>query len=110
MNKILQHVLPPNFHRTRAYGLHAPSTRKRLALKLERFVKAAPDMVTMLFRLLKAFLKSQLVPSCEQCGSHTPPKVTTVAPDHHFIGQWLGGSQRAPPGRPTAQNPQPVAA
>jgi len=34
MDKILQHLLPPHFHRTRHYGLHAPNTRKRLAAQI----------------------------------------------------------------------------
>ena len=109
MQKILQHVLPPCFHRTRSYGLHAPSTRKRLGAKLEAYVKKAPDTVLVLFRLLKAFLEIQLVPNCDQCGSHSPPLVTLVAPDCHFITPWLGGRKRAPPNQSAPQNPQAIA-
>lgn len=110
MHKLLQHVLPPNFHRTRSYGLHAPSTRKRLKGQLEKHVKAAPDTVLVLIRLLKAFLQIKLGPGCEQCGSHAPPTVTLVVPDRHFIIPWLTVGPRAPPGGSSLEAPQPKAA
>jgi hypothetical protein len=101
MQKILQHVLPSGFHRTRSYGLHAPNTRKRLGPKLEQYVKAARSTVLVVLRLLKVFLQLQLGPACEQCGSMTPPSKVVVTPDRHYITPWLIGNERAPPNAPT---------
>lgn len=101
MQKILQHVLPAGFHRTRSYGLHAPNTRKRLGPGLEQYVKSAPSTVLVVLRLLKAFLQLQLGPACEQCGSMRPALKTVVVPDRHYITPWLSGNERAPPNAAT---------
>ena len=71
--------------------------------------KTRVDTVLVLFRLLKAFLKIQLVPNCDQCGSHSPPLVTLVTPDCHFITPWLGGRKRAPPNQSAPPNSQAIA-
>lgn len=67
MQQILQHLLPAYFHRSRSYGLHAPATRKRLGDQLKSLVKANPDSMRLLFRLLKHLLFQSLA-GCEVCG------------------------------------------
>ena len=98
MAKILQHVLPAHFHRTRSYGLHAANTRKRLGPLLTNYVRKTPSTVLVVLRLLKEMLRRQLRDACQQCGSLTPPQIELVAPDSRLIAPWLGTPPRAPPG------------
>ena len=102
MDKILQHLLPPHFHRTRHYGLHAPNTRKRLAGQLQAYVKSAPSTVLVVLRLLKAMLQLSTQYACQQCGSIAVPTITSLPPDHDFKYRFLQLPQRAPP---AANNP-----
>ena len=97
MAKLLQHVLPAHFHRTRSYGLHAANSRKRLAGQLENYVKGAPDTVLVLLRLLRRAAQLQLGLSCESCGSVAFPRVSGVAPDDRFVASLLHGAGRSPP-------------
>ncbi len=96
MSKILQHVLPAKFHRSRSYGLHAPSTRKRLKGPLERWVQSHPDTVRLIIRLLKQLLGLSL-PACEQCGLVAAPEEELVLPDRHFLRTFLPDAGRSPP-------------
>ena len=99
MTKLLQHVLPAHFHRTRSYGLHAANSRKRLAGRLEKYVKSAPNTVLVLLRLLRQIAQLQLGLTCESCGSAELPRVSSVAPDHRFAASFLSRSGRSPPGQ-----------
>lgn len=108
MAQLLQHVLPPHFHRTRSYGLHAANTRKRLGGQLERHVKQAPDTVLVILRLLKAMLRLQLRNTCEQCGSVAEPLIEPVAPDRHLVTSWLKITVRPPPVMGCAPKPEKV--
>ena len=97
MDKILQHLLPPHFHRTRHYGLHAPNTRKRLAGQLKAYVKSAPSTVLVILRLLKEMLKRSHQLACRHCGSLGLPTIASIAPDHNFKYSFLQLPQRGPP-------------
>ena len=110
MAKLLQHVLPAGFHRTRSYGLHAAGTRKRLSAGLAKYVKQGPDTVLILLRILKALLKAQLAIGCESCASLAPPILSTVAPDRAYIQPYLATGQRAPPVVPSTGKPKLAAA
>ena len=105
MARLLQHVLPAGFHRSRSYGLHAANTRKRLVGKLRRYVRQAPDTVLVVLRIVKALLKAQLAVVCTGCGSVAPPVVALVAPDRSFIESYLRRAGRAPP--PGDDRPKP---
>jgi hypothetical protein len=97
MQQILQHLLPAHFHRSRSYGLHAPATRKRLGDQLKSLVKANPDSIRLLFRLLKHLLLQPLA-GCEVCGDTARPKETVLLPNRQFIQTFLGPlPSRSPP-------------
>ncbi len=103
MQRILQHLLPPYFHRSRHYGLHAASTYKRVADQLPEKVRRHPGTVRLLMRLLKLLLLGPTV-GCEQCGSVQSPLETPLAPDRTYKESFLKLPPRSPPSVPTTSS------
>lgn len=68
MEQILQHLLPPYFQKVRYYGLHAPTTYKRLAHKIPQKLKNDAQSIKTLFSILKTLLQSEPY-QCEHCES-----------------------------------------
>lgn len=103
MDMILQHLLPSYFQRSRHYGLHAQPTYKRIEPKLTAAVKRTSDVVLVILRLLKWFLR-KAQQKCAQCG-FTDFQVIPVEADHDFICPYLSRPKRAPPDRQSAIGP-----
>jgi hypothetical protein len=98
MQMILQHLLPPYFHRSRAYGLHHPGTRKRLSSSLQNWVRQSPGLIVVMIRLLKAVL-AQTMYSCEGCGICAPLSKALVLPDRTYKESFLRPVHRPPPNK-----------
>jgi hypothetical protein len=71
IHMILQHKLPPYFHRCRYYGLHATCNKKKIKklipkalLRNEKWIKQLFELLTILFNLTVEETKS-----CPDCGS-----------------------------------------
>jgi len=68
IDQFLQHILPPYFQKSRYYGLHASSTYKKYADKIDQKLIKNKDSVPSLFSLLMQLLKVAQY-SCEKCKS-----------------------------------------
>ena len=68
---ILQHKLPPYFHRSRYYGLHATCHRKKIAKMIPKAIQRNSQWVKQLFELLTILfnLVEEEIKSCPECGS-----------------------------------------
>jgi len=71
INMILQHKLPPYYHRCRYFGLHATCHRNKLASIISRSLIRRTDWVKQLFQLLTNLfnLTKREVKYCPKCGS-----------------------------------------
>lgn len=96
MSKILQHVLPRYFQRSRHYGLHAHSTYQRVKSIIPLAVRRSTGGIRLIFLLLKHLLKTQ-VRACESCGSLRPVIRELVLPDGKYIKDLTNLPNRSPP-------------
>lgn len=101
MGQILQHLLPPRFHRSRHYGLHAANTYANLEPQLPEKVKREGATVRTIIEILRVMLKEEPY-RCPYCQSDQLEK-GEVLPDRYYSARWLGS--RAPPLRPMLVEP-----
>lgn len=68
---ILQHKLPPYFHKSRYYGLHATCLRKKISNILPKALQRNGQWIKQLFELLTILfnLVEEEILSCPDCGS-----------------------------------------
>ena len=74
IDKILQHKLPPYYHRVRYYGIHQSSKRKKLQSSISGTLLRNVDSIKVLFELLTKLIKAtknrdRLI--CSSCGNNT---------------------------------------
>ena len=89
IDKILQHKLPPHFHRVRYYGLHHSAIEKKVKSQLQYSLTRNKDSTRILFELLTKMI-NQLNHStkrlCPYCG-HAKFYKQVVAGDSNWIYQ-----------------------
>jgi hypothetical protein len=68
---ILQHKLPPYFHKSRYYGLHATCHRKKISTIIPKTLQRNGEWIKQLFELLTILfnLVEKEIMSCPECGS-----------------------------------------
>jgi hypothetical protein len=101
MGQLLQHLLPPHFHRSRHYGLHAANTYASLAPQLPDKVKKEGATVRTIIEILRAMLVEEPY-RCPYCQSDQLEKAE-VLPNRNYSAGWLG--RRAPPMGPMSVEP-----
>lgn len=87
IGKILQHKLPPSYHRVRYYGLHHGVKEKQVKTKLNPALKRNKSSIQILFMLLNAMHKQGIAKKiCKSCGCDSFNKVK-VAGDSGWVYQ-----------------------
>ena len=101
MGQILQHLLPPRFHRSRHYGLHAANTYANLEPQLPEKVKREGATVRTIIEILRAMLEEEPY-RCPYCQSDQLEKIE-ILPNRDYSAIGLGS--RAPPLQPMLVEP-----
>lgn len=87
IDKILQHKLPPHFHRVRYYGLHHSAIEKKVKSQLHPSLTRNKDSTRILFELLTKMINQlnqspkRLCPNC----SHDKFDIQKVAGDPNWV-------------------------
>lgn len=83
---ILQHKLPPYFHKSRYYGLHATCHRKKIAEMIPKEIQRNDQWIRQLFEILTILfnLVEEEIKSCPECGSINLEK-SIVSADRHWL-------------------------
>ena len=105
IEQILQHKLPPHFHRVRYYGLHHSAIERKVKSQIDQSLLRNKDSVAILFELMTKMLKQTNRSSkrlCPQCG-HDKFDKETIAGDPSWIYSHIVnyGVNKAPPKKGT---------
>ena len=95
MQLILQHQVPPYFHRVRHTGLHAGVAYKKIKDQLPSELKRNGKTVRTVIQILKEILKKE-PRCCEQCGGFDFEEVS-IANDSSYLCQFIVLKKRGPP-------------
>lgn len=95
IDQLLQHQVPPNFHRVRHYGLHAGVTYKKWKDKLPAEIKRNNRTIRTVFQILKTLLGMQ-PDRCGYCGGDQLT-VSIVSADASYIKTYILHQGRSPP-------------
>ncbi len=84
---ILQHKLPPYFHKSRYYGLHATCHRKKISKIIPKALQRNGEWIKHLFELLTILfnLAEKEIMSCPECGSINLTKVIVTSDKNWLI-------------------------
>lgn len=98
IDQFLQHLLPPYFHKTRRYGLHASPTKKKYAELIPEEIRRHGHTVRSTIEIINQLIKEKPY-ECAQCKT-TTYRIEIVSADRHWIyNQIVGLKMRAPPKR-----------
>lgn len=95
MHLLLQHQTPARFQGVRHYGLHAPSTWRKIKDQLPQTVKKEGQTVRALIQILRALLGTEPF-RCEQCGS-TGFEVQPISSRRSYLDSHVLHRDRSPP-------------
>ena len=94
IDQILQHVLPAYLQKSRRYGLHHASTRKRLKDKLTSLVRNNGHTIRTVMQIIKDLLGVEQI-TCEHCAG-TSFTITTIPPDRAYLSRYARPQTRDP--------------
>lgn len=94
MHQLLQHVLPAYLQKTRRYGLHHSSTRKRLAHVLTNLVRQNGQTIRTVMQIIKDLMGVEQITS-EHCGG-TAFSITPIPADRTYLCNYLTKPHQPP--------------
>jgi len=87
IHQYMTHVPPPNFQRTRRYGLHSSRSRKSMEEALRDKIKNNGQTVRTTLEIITKLLKVSIL-SCQNC-KHTEFDIQLIPKDPTFIFNFL---------------------
>ena len=95
IHKIMTHVLPPYFQKSRYYGLHSAATFKKVEDKIPASIKRNGQTIRTLFEILNQLLK--ITPyKCEHCKSENYT-IIDIPPDQSWAKFLVLSNNKSPP-------------
>lgn len=94
IGQIMQHVLPAYLQKTRRYGLHHATTRKRLSTTLVDVVRQNGHTIRTIMQIIKDLMGVEQV-VCEQCGG-TDFSTVLIPADKFYLKTYLTHQNRSP--------------
>ena len=94
IHQIMQHVLPAYLQKTRRYGIHHPTTRKRLSTALVDLVRQNGHTIRTIMQIIKDLMGVEQI-VCEQCGGIDFSTVLIPA-DKSYLATYLTHQNRSP--------------
>jgi hypothetical protein len=94
IDQMMQHVLPAYLQKTRRYGLHHPSTRKRLSSTLVNLVRQNGHTIRTIMQIIKDLLGVEQI-TCGSCGG-TDFTTVLIPADKRYLEPYLQNGNRSP--------------
>lgn len=96
IDQFMQHVLPPSFQKSRRYGLHASSTKRKYQNILPDSIKRNGHHIRTVFQILTQLIKENPF-HCEKCNSEKY-EIVVIRPTKSWIHKYIQlPTSRAPP-------------